>query len=104
MAPGKKRQMKEEIEGAPPPSPIFSGDVANDASSSVTVDASAEGKGKAVARGNKRTSLARRIMEPIWEKIAEEDEAGVVELGREISAEVWWLVNEGIESRYLHKG
>ncbi|QHO11753.1 uncharacterized protein DS421_15g500920 [Arachis hypogaea] len=49
MAPGEKRQRKEEIEGAPPPSLIFSGDVANNASSSVTVDASAEGKGKAVA-------------------------------------------------------
>ncbi|XLS50707.1 hypothetical protein HN51_011384 [Arachis hypogaea] len=49
MVPGEKRQRKEEIEGAPLPSPIFSGDVANDASSSVTVDASAEGKGKAVA-------------------------------------------------------
>ncbi|XLR23220.1 hypothetical protein HN51_069479 [Arachis hypogaea] len=100
MAPGEKRQRKEEIEGAPPPSLIFSGDVANNASSSVTVDASAEGKGKAVARGSKRTSLARGIMEPIWEEIAEEDEAGVVELGREIRVEVWWLVNEGTGSLF----
>ncbi|XLR11551.1 hypothetical protein HN51_048283 [Arachis hypogaea] len=33
MTPGEKRQKKEEIEGAPPPSPIFSGDVADDARS-----------------------------------------------------------------------